>query len=95
VAGPQARAAEATSAGDEDEASRLRAELASVWPAVHAEKLGQVADEFDRVHSIERAHQVGSVQAIVPPARLRSYLIDAVRRGMRRTLAAGASPDPG
>jgi acetyl-CoA carboxylase carboxyltransferase component len=87
VAGLQARAAEATSGGDEDEASRLRAELASVWPAVHAEKLGQVADEFDRVHSIERAYQVGSVQAIVPPARLRSYLIDAVRRGMRRTLA--------
>ena len=95
VAGLQARTAEATSGGDEDEASRLRAELASVWPAVHAEKLGQVADEFDRVHSIERAHQVGSVQAIVPPARLRSYLIDAVRRGMRRTLAGGAGPDPG
>ena len=53
---------------------------------MHAEKLGHVADEFDRVHSIERAHQVGSVQAIVPPARLRSYLIDAVRRGMQRWL---------
>jgi acetyl/propionyl-CoA carboxylase alpha subunit/acetyl-CoA carboxylase carboxyltransferase component len=86
VAGLQARITEATSAGDEDQASRLLAELASVWPAVHAEKLGQVADEFDRVHSIERAHQVGSVQAIVPPARLRPYLIDAVRRGMQRTL---------
>ena len=60
-----------------------------------ASKLGQVADEFDAVHSIERAHQVGSVQAIVPPARLRSYLINAVRRGMRRTLAIGASPDLG
>jgi acetyl/propionyl-CoA carboxylase alpha subunit/acetyl-CoA carboxylase carboxyltransferase component len=95
VAGLQARVAEATSGGDEDEASRLRAELASVWPSVHASKLGQVADEFDGVHSIERAHQVGSVQAIVPAARLRSYLIDAVRRGMRRTLAIGASPDPG
>jgi acetyl/propionyl-CoA carboxylase alpha subunit/acetyl-CoA carboxylase carboxyltransferase component len=88
VAVLQARIAEATSGGDEDEASRVRGELASVWPAVHAEKLGQIADEFDRVHSIERAYQVGSVQAIVPPARLRSYLIDAVRRGMRRTLAA-------
>jgi acetyl/propionyl-CoA carboxylase alpha subunit/acetyl-CoA carboxylase carboxyltransferase component len=87
VADLQARIAEATSGGEEDEASRLRAELASARPAVHAEKLGQVADEFDGVHSIERAHEVGSVQAIVPPARLRSYLIDAVRRGMRRTLA--------
>jgi acetyl/propionyl-CoA carboxylase alpha subunit/acetyl-CoA carboxylase carboxyltransferase component len=94
IAGPQARIAEATSCGDEDEASRLRAELASVWPAVHAEKLGQVADEFDRVHSIERAREVGSVQAIVPPARLRPYLIDAVRRGMRRTLSGGPRPDP-
>ena len=94
VADLQARVAEATSGGAEDEASRLRAELASVWPAVHASKLGQVADEFDGVHSIERAHQVGSVQAIVPPARLRSYLIDAVQRGMRRTLALGAGPDP-
>jgi len=95
VADLQASIAEATSGGDEDEASRLRAELASLWPAVHAEKLGQIADEFDRVHNIERAHQMGSVQAIVPPARLRSYLIDAVRRGMQRTLAAAASPDPG
>jgi len=84
VADLQAKIAEATSDGDEDEAARLRAELASAWSAVHAEKLGQIADEFDRVHSIERAHQVGSVQAIVPPARLRPYLIDAVRRGMRR-----------
>ena len=73
----------------------MRAELTSVWPAVHAEMLGQIADEFDRVHSIERAHQVGSVQAIVPAARLRPYLIDAVRRGMRRTLGRGANPDPG
>ncbi len=94
VADLQAGIAEATSGGDEDEAARLRAELASAWPAVHAEKLGQVADEFDRVHSIERAHQVGSVQAIVPPARLRPYLIDAVRRGMQRTSTADASPDP-
>jgi len=28
------------------------------------------------------------VQAIVPAARLRPYLIEAVQRGMRRTLAA-------
>jgi acetyl/propionyl-CoA carboxylase alpha subunit/acetyl-CoA carboxylase carboxyltransferase component len=95
VTGLQARIAEATSGGDEDETSRLRAELASVWPAVHASKLGQIADEFDRVHSIERAHQVGSVQAIVPAARLRPYLIDAVRRGMQRTLGLDANPDPG
>jgi acetyl-CoA carboxylase carboxyltransferase component len=86
VAGLQTRIAEATPNGDD--ASRLRAELASAWPAVHSEKLGQVADEFDNVHSIERARDVGSVHTIVPAARLRPYLIDAVQRGMQRTLTA-------
>jgi acetyl-CoA carboxylase carboxyltransferase component len=84
VAGLQTAIAQATADGDDGRASRLRAELASVWPSVHAEKLGQVADEFDSQHSIERARAVGSVQAIVPAARLRPYLIDAVQRGMRR-----------
>jgi acetyl/propionyl-CoA carboxylase alpha subunit/acetyl-CoA carboxylase carboxyltransferase component len=84
IAGLQARIAEATANGDD--ASRLRAELASAWPVVHSEKLGQVADEFDNVHSIERARDVGSVHTIVPAARLRPYLVDAVQRGMQRTL---------
>jgi acetyl-CoA carboxylase carboxyltransferase component len=88
IAGLQGRIAEATANGDGDDASRLRAELASAWPAVHSEKLGQVADEFDNVHSIERARDVGSVHTIVPAARLRPYLVDAVQRGMQRTLAA-------
>ena len=45
---------------------------------MRAEKLGEVAAEFDAVHSIERAREVGSVHAIIPAARLRPYLIDAV-----------------
>jgi acetyl-CoA carboxylase carboxyltransferase component len=80
--------AKATADGNPAEASRLRAELASVRPAVHAEKLGQVADEFDNVHSIERARSVGSVDIIIPAARLRPYLIDAVQRGMDHALGA-------
>ncbi len=88
VAGLQTAIAEATASGAHDEASRLRAELASVRPTVHSQKLGQVADEFDNLHSIERARAVGSVHTIVPAARLRPYLIDAVQRGIHRTLAA-------
>ena len=87
MAGLQAAIAEATAAGAHDEASALRAKLVSAWPTVHAEKLGQLADEFDSVHSIERARELGSVHVIVPAARLRPYLIDAVQRGMARTLA--------
>jgi acetyl-CoA carboxylase carboxyltransferase component len=87
VAGLQTGIAEATANGTHDEASRLRAKLASVWPAVHSEKLGQLADEFDSVHSIERARGVGSVHTIIPAARLRPYLIEAVQRGMGKTIA--------
>ena len=85
VADLHAAIGEATARGAHDEASALRAKLASAWPAVHAEKLGQLADEFDSAHSIERAREVGSVHVIVPAARLRPYLIDAVQRGMART----------
>jgi len=40
---------------------------------------------------IERAVQVGSVERIITPTGLRPYLIDAVERGMRRTLEIGAA----
>jgi acetyl/propionyl-CoA carboxylase alpha subunit/acetyl-CoA carboxylase carboxyltransferase component len=84
VAGLQAELAQAAAGDSDADAAGLRARLASVRATVHAEKLGQVADEFDNVHSIERARSVGSVDVIVPPARLRPYLIDAVQRGMRK-----------
>jgi acetyl-CoA carboxylase carboxyltransferase component len=66
--------------------ARLRTRLAEQRRAVHSEKLGEVADEFDAVHSVERARRVGSVHRIIPPPRLRPYLVDAVERGVRRTL---------
>ena len=75
-------------ATDGPEKARRRAALAEAWAAVHAEKLGEVAREFDRVHSVYRAQQVGSLQRIIPAATLRPYLIDAVARGMQRTLEA-------
>jgi acetyl/propionyl-CoA carboxylase alpha subunit/acetyl-CoA carboxylase carboxyltransferase component len=82
----EARIAEAVDAGDDAEASRLRGELTVLRPDVRSEKLGEVADEFDTKHSIERAQEVGSVHRIVAPTELRPYLVDAVRRGMHRTL---------
>ncbi|MBB4684332.1 ATP-binding protein [Amycolatopsis jiangsuensis] len=60
------------------------AELAEVRAAVRAEKLGEVATEFDRVHSIERAVQVGSVDAIVSVAQLRPRIVEAIEHGLKR-----------
>ncbi|TVR24304.1 MAG: hypothetical protein EA387_05795, partial [Nitriliruptor sp.] len=63
---------------------QLRAALAVLRSEVRSQKLGEVAAEFDRIHSIERAREVGSVDRIVAPGELRPYLIDAVERGMAR-----------
>ncbi|MBA3305706.1 MAG: ATP-grasp domain-containing protein [Thermoleophilaceae bacterium] len=71
-------------AGD-DERARVRAALADVRASVRSEKLGEVAAEFDRVHSVERALRTGSIDAIIPAARLRPHLIEAVERGIGRT----------
>jgi acetyl-CoA carboxylase carboxyltransferase component len=68
------------------ERQALRPRLRELTLEVRGEKLGEVTDEFDRIHSIQRALRVGSVDRIIPAARLRPYLIDAVERGMRREL---------
>jgi acetyl-CoA carboxylase carboxyltransferase component len=65
----------------------LHAQLAEVQSAVRAEKLGEVAAEFDRVHSIQRAVEVGSVDAIIGAAELRPRIIEAVEDGVKRWVA--------
>ena len=46
--------------------------------AVRAEMLGKVASEFDRVHDIHRAVEVGSVDAVIAPHELRPRIIAAI-----------------
>jgi acetyl-CoA carboxylase carboxyltransferase component len=78
------------------EAAERGDDVAAVAKTVRSEKLGEVAQEFDRAHSIERALEVGSVDRIIPPAELRPYLVDALERGMARHLApAWTSADSG
>lgn len=67
-----------------DEKLRLRTTQERLYATVRSEKLGEVADEFDRTHSVERALEVGSLDRIVPARGLRPYLVEALERGMRR-----------
>ena len=62
----------------------LRDRLNKMKRVVHSEKLREVAEEFDGVHSVHRALEVGSVHKIIPPGALRPYLIDAIERGIAR-----------
>jgi acetyl/propionyl-CoA carboxylase alpha subunit/acetyl-CoA carboxylase carboxyltransferase component len=66
------------------ERARLRTQWEDLFKIIHSEKLGEMAAEFDRVHSVQRALQVGALDRIIPPADLRPYLIDAVRRGITK-----------
>jgi acetyl-CoA carboxylase carboxyltransferase component len=68
------------------EKGRLRAQWDELFKVVHSEKLGEMACEFDHVHSVHRALSVGALHHIIPPANLRPYLIQAVERGMRSEL---------
>ncbi|MFG1817559.1 carboxyl transferase domain-containing protein [Kribbella sp. NPDC049174] len=78
VAALAERVREATGA----ERAALATELAEVRTAVRAEKLGEVATGFDRVHSIQRAVEVGSVDAVISANELRPQLIGAIAAGL-------------
>jgi acetyl/propionyl-CoA carboxylase alpha subunit/acetyl-CoA carboxylase carboxyltransferase component len=61
----------------------LTAELDEIRSSVRAEKIGEVATEFDRVHNIQRAVEVGSVDAVIRAAELRPRIIEAIEARLR------------
>ncbi len=82
-----------------DGGDTARDAYARVLAEVTAEAQAEVAAEFDAVHSVERARDVGSLDRIIPPHELRGHLIrhlatvrsDTKRRGRRRR----THPEPG
>jgi len=71
-------------AADDQGRRRLRPRLTALMKSVRSERLGEVADEFDHIHSVHRALQVGSLDHIIPPARLRPFIVEALEVGMAR-----------
>jgi acetyl-CoA carboxylase carboxyltransferase component len=59
---------------DRDDAARARYER--VFAEVLLEKQAELAEAFDRVHTVGRAREVGSLEAIVAPAGMRAWLIE-------------------
>ena len=57
-------------------------DLGQLRSAVRSQKLGEVAAEFDGIHNIDRAVQVGSVDAVISARDLRPALVEAVERGL-------------
>ena len=69
-----ARIAEATGS----ERIALVVEQANLRAQTRAEKISEVAAEFDGIHDIHRAVEVGSVDAVIPGERLRPEIIRTI-----------------
>jgi acetyl/propionyl-CoA carboxylase alpha subunit/acetyl-CoA carboxylase carboxyltransferase component len=90
AADPAVRELEAQLAACTDDAASasLRVKLSATRAAVRSDKLGEVAAEFEAVHNVERARQVGSVHSIIPAAELRPNIVAALERRIARTMEA-------
>ncbi|MCD2193448.1 ATP-grasp domain-containing protein [Actinomycetospora endophytica] len=69
---------EAMRAADEVDRASVAARWREVRASVRAEYLGAVAAEFDGIHSIHRAVEVGSVDAVISAHELRPRVIGAL-----------------
>ena len=71
-----ARIAESTGS----ERINLVVEQSELRAGTRAEKISEVAAEFDGIHDIHRAVEVGSVDAVIPASRLRPEIIGAIEK---------------
>jgi acetyl/propionyl-CoA carboxylase alpha subunit/acetyl-CoA carboxylase carboxyltransferase component len=89
TADPRVAALEASLSAATEPAKKaeLASELADVRALVRAEKLSALGVEFDAIHSIQRAVEVGSVDAVIAASELRPVIAGHVDTWMR---SAGA-----
>ncbi|MDH5566184.1 MAG: ATP-grasp domain-containing protein [Myxococcales bacterium] len=59
--------------------SRAREALDAAYQDVLLEKQAELAAEFDAIHTVERARDVGSLESIIAAEDIRPYLIDLLR----------------
>jgi len=70
--------------------ARYRKEFDELYQKVYAEKQSALAQQFDSIHSVERAREVGSIDDIITLAQLRPYLVRKVAEGMKRFSPPGS-----
>jgi len=57
-----------------------QAEFHAAYRQILLQKQAELAAEFDAIHTVERALEVGSLEALIEPDRIRPYLIDQLSR---------------
>ncbi|MCC2591924.1 ATP-grasp domain-containing protein [Tessaracoccus sp. OS52] len=61
-----------------EERGELQLALAELKQSVRAEKISEVAAEFDGIHSIHRAVEVGAVDKVIATSQLRPAIIETI-----------------
>ncbi|WP_408896887.1 carboxyl transferase domain-containing protein [Nocardioides sp. R1-1] len=69
---------------EDGERGALVVELAELRAQLRADKIAEVAAEFDGVHDIHRAVEVGSVDEVIAASDLRPKVVEAIERGLTR-----------
>jgi acetyl/propionyl-CoA carboxylase alpha subunit/acetyl-CoA carboxylase carboxyltransferase component len=67
--------------------AELRAEFDRLRRDVTIEKRAEVAAEFDSIHSVERAKSVGSLEEIIPAARIRPFIVELLDSAIGQRLS--------
>ena len=67
-------------AAPEEQRGALGVELSELLATLRSEKIAELAAEFDGIHNIERAVEVGSVDRVIAASQLRPGIIAAIER---------------
>lgn len=70
-------------AASESDKKALQDELETALTDVLLEHQGKLAAEFDKIHDVNRAVAVGSLDAVIPPSRIRPALIEVLDKRLR------------
>lgn len=65
-------------AASPEDRGEIQLALADLKQTVRAEKISEVAAEFDGVHSIHRAVEVGAVDRVIQPSELRPAIVETI-----------------
>ncbi len=72
----------------------LRERLNALRTELRLEKRGEVAREFNAIHTVQRAVEVGSLDAVIAPAALRPTIITQITEGIERQRRGLAAAPP-
>lgn len=61
-----------------------KAEYDELFQTLHLEHQAKIAQKFEKIHTVERALQVGSIDDIIAPEQLRPYLKQELESGIAR-----------